>query len=160
MSKQSTVSPIDDLTFDVITVLREKAKALAAYDKYLGDADADDDDELHELFVSMRKQDEEHVQVLKEVLARRLEDDLGYDEDIDEDVDDDDMGDDDVLGEDYDEDDQEEVEEPSASTPSGASGSGTSEASSTAGANRGEDVGVVSPTSSPPKRGESTQRQR
>jgi hypothetical protein len=148
MSKQSTASPIDDLTFDVITVLREKAKALAAYDKYLGDADADDDDELHELFVSMRKQDEEHVQVLKEVLARRLEDDLGYDESDDEDVEDDDLGDDDVLGEDYDEADEEEVEEPSSS-----------DASSSAGANRGEDAGAP-PTSSPPKRGESAQRGR
>jgi len=147
MSKQSIASPIDDLTFDVITVLREKAKALAAYDKYLGDADADDDDELHELFVSMRKQDEEHVQVLKEVLARRLEDDLGYDDTDDEDVDDD-LGDDDVLGEDYDEADEEEVEEPSSS-----------EASSSAGANRGEDAGPP-PTSSPPKRGESAQRGR
>ena len=157
MSKQSTVSPIDDLTFDVITVLREKAKALAAYDKYLGDADADDDDELHELFVSMRKQDEEHVQVLKEVLARRLEDDLGYDDD--EDVDDvDDVDDDDVLGEDYDQEDAEEVEEPS--TASGASGSSTSSAPSSAGANRGEDAGIAPPSSSPPKRGESSERHR
>ncbi len=147
MSKQSTASPIDDLTFDVITVLREKAKALAAYDKYLGDADADDDDELHEIFVSMRKQDEEHVQVLKEVLARRLEDDLGYDDTDDEDVDDEDV-DEDVLGEDYDEADEEEVEEPSSS-----------DESSTAGPNRGEDAGAP-PTSSPPKRGESAQRGR
>ena len=146
MSKQSTASPIDDLTFDVITVLREKAKALAAYDKYLGDADADDDDELHELFVSMRKQDEEHVQVLKEVLARRLEDDLGYDDADDEDAEEDDDVDDDLLGEDYDEADEEEVEEPSSA--SGASN---------AGANRGEDAGAP-PTSSPPKRGESSER--
>ncbi len=146
MSKQSTASPIDDLTFDVITVLREKAKALAAYDKYLGDADADDDDELHELFVSMRKQDEEHVQVLKEVLARRLEDDLGYDDADDEDAEEDDDVEDDLLGEDYDEADEEEVEEPSSA--SGASN---------AGANRGEDAGAP-PTSSPPKRGESSER--
>lgn len=85
------MSPIDDLTFDLLTVLRERANALAAYDTYLADADAEDDDEVRDLLVEMRKQDEEHVQVLKEVLARRLEDDLGYDEDTDEedDVDDD-----------------------------------------------------------------------
>ena len=150
MSKQSIASPIDDLTFDVITVLREKAKALAAYDKYLGDADADDDDELHELFVSMRKQDEEHVQVLKEVLARRLEDDLGYDDADDDDADDDDV-DDDLLGEDYDDADEAEVEEPSST-------SGASSASS-AGANRNKNANTTPHTIDvPPKHNKSSER--
>lgn len=114
MSKPSRVSPIDDLTFDVLTVLRDKAKALAAYEKYLADADADEDDEVHELFVAMRKQDEEHAQVLKEILARRLEDDLGYADDADgaDDGDSDDA--DDALGEDYDDEDEDEVEEPAS----------------------------------------------
>jgi hypothetical protein len=92
-------SPIDDLTFDVITVLQNKAKALEAYDKYI--EDAADDDEAREVFVEMRRQDESHVRVLKEVLARRLDDDLGYsdeddldDEDEDLDVDEDDVDDD------------------------------------------------------------------
>lgn len=115
MSKQSRLSPIDDLTFDVLTVLREKAKALAAYETYLADADADEDDELHELFVTMRKQDQENAQVLKEVLVRRLEDDLVYDDDDADDVDDDvGDGDDDALGEDYDDADEAEVEEPAS----------------------------------------------
>jgi len=144
MSKQSSVSAIDDLTFDVLTVLREKAKALAAYEKYLADADAEDDDELHDLFVVMRKQDEEHVQVLKEVLARRLEDDLGYeDEDVD-DVDDDVDDDIDDVIEDYDDADEEEVEEPSIAAV----------------ATHGDDT-VPAPLVSPlPRRGESTQRHR
>ncbi|MDB5220099.1 MAG: hypothetical protein JWO86_8026 [Myxococcaceae bacterium] len=142
MSKQSTESPIDDLTFDVITVLRNKAKALAAYDQYLRDADAEDDDELHDLFTQMRKQDEEDVQVLKEVLARRLEDDLGYDDTTDED---DDEGDDDVdVGEDYSDEDEEEVEAPTASDAEA----------------RGDDAAMTPPSASPPKRGESTQRHR
>lgn len=151
MSKQSTVSPIDDLTFDVLTVLREKAKALAAYDKYLSDADAEDDDEVHDLFLSMRKQDEEHVQVLKEVLARRLEDDLGYeDEGEDEDDTDDDdiadaLDDEDELVEDYDEADADAVEEPAAASSP---------------ASRGDDAAVMPGTPSPPRRGESTQRHR
>ena len=143
MSKHSSVSPIDDLTFDVLTVLREKAKALAAYEKYLGDADAEDDDELHDLFVEMRKQDEEHVQVLKEVLARRLEDDLGYEDtdDVDDEADDDI---DDII-EDYDDQDEEEVEEPS---------------STAAVPPRGDDAVVAPAVPSPPGRGESTQRHR
>ena len=131
MSKQSTESPIDDLTFDVLTLLRNKAKALAAYDQYLSDADAEDDDELHDLFTQMRKQDEEDVQVLKEVLARRLEDDLGYDATTDDEDDDD--------AEDYDDEDEVEVEEPA----------------------RGDDAAVLTPpVASPPRRGESTQRHR
>ena len=85
MAKTSNLSPIDDLTYDVITVLQNKAKALAAYDKYLRDADADGDEELADLFTEMRKQDDLHVQVLKEALARRLDDDLGYDEEDEED---------------------------------------------------------------------------
>jgi hypothetical protein len=108
MSKPSTESPIDDLTFDVLTVLRNKAKALAAYDQYLADADAEHDDELRDLFTQMRRQDEEDVQVLKEVLARRLEEDLGYDDTSDTDDDDDDDA------EDYDDDDEVEVEAPSS----------------------------------------------
>lgn len=84
---KSTMSPVDDLTFDVITVLQNKAQALAAYDKYIGDAQAEDEVELEELFVEMRKADEENVVVLKEVLARRLDEDLGYDEDDEDDED-------------------------------------------------------------------------
>ena len=46
-----TDSPLDDLTYDVITVLQNKAKALEAYDKYIRDADADD--EAREAFEEM-----------------------------------------------------------------------------------------------------------
>jgi hypothetical protein len=139
MSKPSTESPIDDLTFDVLTVLRNKAKSLAAYDQYLADADAEHDDELRDLFTQMRRQDEEDVQVLKEVLARRLEEDLGYDDTSDADDDDDDDA------EDYDDDDEVEVEAPS----------------STDTATRGDDAPLVNrPAASPPRRGESTQRHR
>lgn len=103
MAKSSTLSPIDDLTYDVITVLQNKAKALEAYDKYIGDAEDEDDDELKDLFLEMRRQDEEHVLTLKEALARRLDEDLGYADEGDEDDD----------GEDYDDEDEAEVEPPS-----------------------------------------------
>ena len=103
MAKSSTLSPIDDLTYDVITVLQNKAKALEAYDKYIGDAEDEDDDELKDLFIEMRRQDEEHVLTLKEALARRLDEDLGYADEGDEDED----------GEDYDDEDEAEVEPPS-----------------------------------------------
>jgi hypothetical protein len=88
------MSPIDDLTSDVITVLHHKAKALAAYDKYMNDAEADGDDELRELFSSMRQQDDQVVLQLKEILSQRLADDLGYEEEDDEEEDDDEEDDD------------------------------------------------------------------
>ena len=89
------MSPIDDLTYDVITVLQRKAKGLQAYDKYVSDAEADEDDELRDLFETIRRQDEDHVQQLKEVLAQRLADDLGY-EDEEEEEEEDEGYDDDV----------------------------------------------------------------
>jgi hypothetical protein len=97
-----TDSPLDDLTYDVLTVLQNKAKALEAYDKYI--RDADEDDEAREAFEEMKRTDQEHIRILKEVLARRLDDDLGFesdeddfedDEDDDEDFDDDDAAEDD-----------------------------------------------------------------
>lgn len=88
MRNASIDSPIDDLTYDVLTVLHAKAKALEAYDKYIDDAA--DDEEAREAFEAIKRQDQEHVRVLKEVLARRLDEDLGYgDEEEDEDYDED-----------------------------------------------------------------------
>jgi hypothetical protein len=136
MSKSSTQSPIDDLTYDVITVLQKKAKALEAYDKYLADAEAEDDEDLKDLFLEMRRQDEEHVRVLKESLARRLDEDLGYDEDIDEEEAEDE-------DEDYEEEDEEEVEEPTS----------TEHVDAIHGA-------VATGPGPAPRRGESTHRQR
>ena len=126
MPNASIDSPIDDLTFDVITVLQNKAKALEAYDKYLGDAA--DDLEVREAFEEMKRQDQEHVRVLKEVLARLLDEDLGY-------VDDDEYADED---EDEEEDDVEAAD-------------------LEAGEHRGEELAHAS-ADPPPRRGESTHR--
>jgi hypothetical protein len=123
-----TESPLDDLTFDVITVLQNKAKALEAYDKYI--RDADQDDEAREAFEEMKRTDQEHIKILKEVLARRLDDDLGFsDEDYDEEDD-----------EDFDVDDEDEDAD-----------------AVEAGPHRGEDTANVR-NEAPPRRGESTHR--
>ncbi len=90
MKSESIQSPLDDLAFDVVAVLHEKAQALEAYAKYLEDAEGDD--ELRELFEDMRRTDREHVIALKEALGRLLEDEEAFDEDeedVDEEVDDD-----------------------------------------------------------------------
>ena len=123
-----TDSPLDDLTFDVITVLQNKAKALEAYDKYI--RDADEDDEAREAFEEMKRVDQEHIRILKEVLARRLDEDLGFtDDEDDEEYDDDD--------EDFDDEEEEEALE--------------------AGTHRGEETAHVK-EDPPPRRGESMHR--
>lgn len=125
-----TESPIDDLTYDVITVLQNKAKALEAYDKYI--RDADEDDEAREAFEEMKRTDQEHIRILKEVLARRLDDDLGFSDEVDDEDD-----------EDFDDDDDDDVADSLDDVD--------------AGPHRGEET-VHMKTSRPPRRGESTHR--
>jgi hypothetical protein len=59
---------LDNLTFDLITVLHEKSKALEAYDKYLRDASGDQ--ELSKLLSRIRDEDRNHVQQLQQHLGR------------------------------------------------------------------------------------------
>jgi hypothetical protein len=90
-------SPLDDLAFDVVAVLHEKAQALEAYAKYLEDAQGDE--EIRDLFEEMRRTDREHVIALKEALGRLLEEEAeeaAYDAEDEEDED----LDDEVLDED------------------------------------------------------------
>ena len=88
MKSEAMESPLDDLAFDVVTVLHEKAQALEAYAKYLEDAEGDD--ELRELFEDMRRTDREHIIALKEALGRLLEDDADFESEDDEADDDED----------------------------------------------------------------------
>jgi bacterioferritin (cytochrome b1) len=69
-SNQSGNFPLDNLCFDLITVIQEKSKALEAYDKYL--RDAQNDDQLRQVFEQIRQQDTEHVQQLTQHLRRLL----------------------------------------------------------------------------------------
>ncbi|HJQ23292.1 MAG TPA: hypothetical protein VKA60_05210 [Blastocatellia bacterium] len=69
-SNQSGNLPLDDLCYDLITVIHQKSKALDAYDKYL--RDAQNDNEVGQLLEQIRQQDTEHVQQLKQHLGRLL----------------------------------------------------------------------------------------
>lgn len=62
--------PLDNLTYDLVTILYEKSKALEAYDKY--QRDAQDNQEVSQLLQQMRRQDEQHIQQLKQHLSRLL----------------------------------------------------------------------------------------
>lgn len=70
--KKQTVreSPIDDLTYDVVTIIYEKTKGLEAYEKYL--EDASDDEELLEVLETSQANDRECVEQLTTHLRRLL----------------------------------------------------------------------------------------
>lgn len=62
--------PLDNLTFNLITIMHKKSKAIEAYDKYLEDAQADE--EIRELIEEIRSQDEDFVLQLQQHLTRLL----------------------------------------------------------------------------------------
>lgn len=67
---QSSGYPLDNLTFDMVTALYQKSKALEAFDKYQQDAQGDE--QASSLFEQMRQADEQFVQQLREQLAQRF----------------------------------------------------------------------------------------
>lgn len=68
---------LDNLTYDVITVLHEKSKGLEAFDKYIQDAQSNP--EILEIFERMRQQDQELIRELEGHLAT-LSDNFGQEE--------------------------------------------------------------------------------
>lgn len=64
--------PLDNLTFDLITILHEKSKGLEAYDKYI--RDAQNDQQLREVLERIRQDDHRHINELQQHLQRRLGD--------------------------------------------------------------------------------------
>jgi hypothetical protein len=58
--------PLDNNTYNVITVIHEKSKGLEAFDEYLQDAD----EELREIFQEIREQDTRAIEQLQEHLRR------------------------------------------------------------------------------------------
>jgi hypothetical protein len=62
--------PLDDLTYDVVSILHEKSQALAAYDTYLEDARGEPD--LVRVLEEVRRHDEEDIHKLRSELGRLL----------------------------------------------------------------------------------------
>jgi hypothetical protein len=59
-------SPIDNLTYDLITVIQAKAEGLAAFDKYMQDAQGNQ--QATQLFQQIRQQDSQYIQQLLQCL--------------------------------------------------------------------------------------------
>lgn len=62
--------PLDNLTYDLITILHEKAKGLEAYDKYMRDAQSNQ--QVSQLLQQIRQQDEQQIQQLQQQLSQLL----------------------------------------------------------------------------------------
>jgi hypothetical protein len=62
--------PLDDLTYDIVSILHEKSQALEAYDDYIEDAQENPD--TVKLLEDIRRHDEEDVQKLRFELGRLL----------------------------------------------------------------------------------------
>lgn len=62
--------PVDNLTYDLVTILYEKSKGLEAYDKYMRDAQGDQ--ACTQLLQQLRQQDQQNVQQVQQHLARLL----------------------------------------------------------------------------------------
>lgn len=63
--------PLDNLSYDLITLIHEKSKGLEAFDKYIRDAQSDQ--ELRGLFERIRQQDEESIRQLQQHLGRAIQ---------------------------------------------------------------------------------------
>jgi len=63
-SSRSADFPLDNNTYNVITVIHEKSKGLEAFDEYLQDADQ----ELRDILEQIREQDTRAIEQLQEHL--------------------------------------------------------------------------------------------
>lgn len=68
--KKVSSSPIDDLAYDLVTVLHQKSKALEAYDKYIGDCGGNP--EVKQLFEQLKQEDTRAVGMLRDCVAQYL----------------------------------------------------------------------------------------
>jgi hypothetical protein len=69
-SSSSSGFPLDNLTYDLITMIYEKSKGLEAFDKYMRDAQGNQG--VTSLLKQMRQQDEQCIQQLQQHLHQCL----------------------------------------------------------------------------------------
>ena len=63
-------SPMSNLTYDLIASLHTKLEGLTAYEKYLQDAQGDQ--QCRQLFQELMQDDQRHAERLRQELARHL----------------------------------------------------------------------------------------
>jgi hypothetical protein len=70
MSTGQGSSPMDNLTYDLVTALQNKLQAVTAYDKFLQDAQGDE--QCKKVFQQLQQDDRRHAEMLKQELTRHL----------------------------------------------------------------------------------------
>lgn len=70
MSATQGDSPVDNLTYDLLTALQNKLQALGVYEKFLKDAAADE--QCRKVFQRMAQDDRKHAEMLRDELARHF----------------------------------------------------------------------------------------
>jgi ferritin-like metal-binding protein YciE len=63
---------LDDVSYDVLSVLQSKLDAVAIYDQYIEDAKEAGNAQCEQLFEQIRQQDEQHAQRLTEALEQMV----------------------------------------------------------------------------------------
>jgi hypothetical protein len=61
---------VNDLSYDVLTVLQSKLESVAAYDTFIEDCEEAGDIECRQLFEQMRQHDEQDAEQLTRTLER------------------------------------------------------------------------------------------
>ena len=70
MSANQNNSPVDNLTYDLITALQNKLQAISVYDNFLRDAQGDES--CKKIFQQLQQDDRKHAEMLKAELARHM----------------------------------------------------------------------------------------
>jgi hypothetical protein len=70
MAATEVTKPLDNLTYDIVSILHEKSQALVAYESYLEDARSEPD--VLKVLEEVRKHDEEDIHKLRFELGRLL----------------------------------------------------------------------------------------
>lgn len=70
MAASQGSSPVDNLTYDLVTALQNKLQAITAYETFLKDAQGDD--QCTTLFRQLQADDRKHAELLKQELTRHL----------------------------------------------------------------------------------------
>ena len=70
MMKTAEHVPLNNLNYDLLTVLQNKLEAVAAYEVYLKDCEKSGDKECHKLVAELRRDDERHIERLRAELER------------------------------------------------------------------------------------------
>lgn len=69
-NKKGNHYPLDNMTYNLITIIQEKSQGLEAFDQFIKDAEGND--ELRQMLEQIRQQDEECIMALQPHLSRLL----------------------------------------------------------------------------------------